>query len=486
MLLFSEYLRELLETKKITISALSRLSGVERTALSKTLTGQRVLPYAALDQLVYHLRLTPREEQQFRAYYDAQFEKEGIRRSRELVGRLFSVLAELDFSSPAFEERRLLLDLNGYAGERSIFSGTANVQPLLRMVLTEELSRPDARVELTVPPTDAFLGEELLRRYLDGSMEAEVSQIIAFDASGAAEDINLHNLECFCQILPMCLLSRRHYHPYYYYDNSIAARYTDPFPYFLATHSCVVCLSEDGTQAMLLRRPDQVVGYHRHFQSLLSQCYNLITYTADPAQMLESYDQCTDENGFYMVMDQPCFGRFYDETVIERYLRQDLPWYEPLLKTAQRRFGRLRTVEQFYTLFTATGLERFLATGALDDFPTAFVKPFPPKMRRQLMLSLAQSIREGQVIGRILETGVFPDYLSMTTSQHSGVGFFTTEHFLLQDGFTSVLIREPNLCRAFHSWLTHLPNTGRSLTAAETARVMEEMAYSIPEGEDNA
>ena len=35
MLLFSEYLRELLQAKGMTVSALSRLAGVERTALSK-------------------------------------------------------------------------------------------------------------------------------------------------------------------------------------------------------------------------------------------------------------------------------------------------------------------------------------------------------------------------------------------------------------------------------------------------------------------
>ena len=216
MQLFSEYLRDLLQTKGLTVSALSRLSGVERTALSKTLTGQRVLPYAALDDLIYHLRLTPGEEQRLRAYYDAQFEKEGLRQSREIVGKLFSDLARLDFTAPAFEDSRLLLDLDGYAGTRSIFSGAPNVHSLLRLVLSQELTRPDARVELTVPPTDTFLGDELLRRYLDGRMGAQVRQIIAFDASGAAEDINLHNLECFCRVLPICLLSKRHYHPYYY------------------------------------------------------------------------------------------------------------------------------------------------------------------------------------------------------------------------------------------------------------------------------
>ena len=475
MQLFSQYLRDLLQAKGLTVSALSRLSGIERTALSKTLAGQRVLPYVALDDLIYHLCLTPGEERRLRSYYDAQFEKEGLRQSREIVDRLFSNLARLDFTTPAFEESRLLLDLDGYAGTRSIFSGVSNVHPLLRMILSQELTRPDARVELTVPPTDIFLSDELLRRYLDGRMGAQVRQIIAFDASGAAEDINLHNLECFCRILPICLLSKRNYHPYYYYE-SIAARYTDPFPYFLVTHSCAVCLSEDGSQAMLLRGTDQVAQYHRHFQSLLKRCRPLIQYTADPVEILESYDASTDEDGFYMVMDQPCFGRFYDDSAISRYLRPELPFYDRLKAVAQERFRRLRTVEQFYTIFTRSGLERFRATGSLDDFPVAFVAPFPPEQRRQLMLALAGHIRSGDITGRILEAGVFPDYLSMTTSRHSGIGFFTTERFPLQDGFCSIQIREPNLCRAFHGWVIHLPNDPQVLSAQETAEVLEELA----------
>ena len=67
----------------------------------------------------------------------------------------------------------------------------------------------------------------------------------------------------------------------------------------------------------------------------------------------------------------------------------------------------------------------------------------------------------------------------MTTSERSGVGFFTTEHFPLQDGFCSVQIREPNLCRAFHGWLTHLPATVHTLGAEETAAVLEELARGI-------
>lgn len=57
---FNEYLRTLLQDKHLSVAALSRLSGIERTAIQKALSGQRVLPYDTLAQLSYCLRLTHR------------------------------------------------------------------------------------------------------------------------------------------------------------------------------------------------------------------------------------------------------------------------------------------------------------------------------------------------------------------------------------------------------------------------------------------
>ncbi len=476
MLLFSEYLKELLQAKRMTISALSRLSGVERTAISKALAGQRVLPYDALNALICHLRLTPGEEKRFRSYYDAQFEKEGIRRSREVVGKLFSDLARLDFSRPAFEETTLLLSLEQYAGERSVFSGMTNVRPLLRMAISEELARPDPRIEMIIPPSDTLIHDELLSRYLNGAIEAKVSQIITFDASGTEEEINLHNLAAFCRILPVCLLSGRNYHPYYYYENDVSERYSDPFPYFLVTGNSVVCLSGDGEHAMLLRREDQIACYHRHFQMLLSRCYELIQYTSDPLEILSAYQRCTELDGFYMAMDQPCFGRFYSDELIRTYLRGELPFFEDILAAACSRFAQLRQVKKFYTLFSESGLKRFMEEGTLDDYPVSVVAPFQKKDRIRLMKMLAEAVRSGDVTGRLLPQGIFPDYLSMCTSEHLGVGFFTTERFPLSEGVCSVQIQERGLCRAFHRWLVHLPESGRIMSAEETACVLEALA----------
>ena len=119
---------------------------------------------------------------------------------------------------------------------------------------------------------------------------------------------------------------------------------------------------------------------------------------------------------------------------------QQLPFYERLKEVAQVRFGRLRTVKQFYTLFTRSGLERFAGQRGAGRFSHCFCGALSARAADKLMMALAERIRSGNVTGRVMEPGAFPDYLSMTTSEACGVGFFTTEHFPLQDGFCSVQI----------------------------------------------
>ena len=48
---FNDYLRHLIKKRNISISELARMTQIERTALQKSLTGDRVLPYDSVKTL---------------------------------------------------------------------------------------------------------------------------------------------------------------------------------------------------------------------------------------------------------------------------------------------------------------------------------------------------------------------------------------------------------------------------------------------------
>ncbi len=123
-------------------------------------------------------------------------------------------------------------------------------------------------------------------------------------------------------------------------------------------------------------------------RALTEKCYNLIHYTTNPLEILSSYQRCTEEDGFYIVMDQPCFGRFYVDDFVSNHLRKGIPDYKEILQAATERFALLQKVSRFYTFFTEAGIKRFMGDGTLDDFPVEIVEPFLPKERSKLVKKL--------------------------------------------------------------------------------------------------
>lgn len=93
-------------------------------------------------------------------------------------------------------------------------------------------------------------------------------------------------------------------------------------------------------------------------------------------------------------------------------------------------------------------------------------------MRTYLVRRFINAIKEGKITAGIMKEGMFPAYLSLTTSNNSDIGIFTTKQFPIKNGFSSIEIKEPGLCKAFHEWLLHLPNSSDVLSMEETLEVL--------------
>ena len=95
-----------------------------------------------------------------------------------ILSAALHTVACLDLSTPAFEETRLLMNLEEYAGNKFVFSGKMNVQFLLRIVISEEIERMDSCLELTVPLIDTFWSTELLQRFLNQKICMEIHRFL--------------------------------------------------------------------------------------------------------------------------------------------------------------------------------------------------------------------------------------------------------------------------------------------------------------------
>ena len=476
---FGEYLRELLYERSLSISELSRISGVERTSLQKSITGNRMLSHDSVEKLIWSLQLTPEESEKLRYCYEIFFIGEDRYQSRRIICRMLENLVCIGDEDPSACPGKAI-DFSGISSdfmteENTLVTGKENVKHVIQSVFFREISRRDGEVELTMPTDMGFFNEFLFCLYKKNKARVKVMQIIAINRSKTEKKLNLHSVECFADILPVCLVSDRQYHPYYYYDTSISRLYTDPFPYFVVTRDCVVCMAADGEKAFLLNGAEYAAFYRKHFHILKGHCHALVNYSEDLVSSLEEYARVYDPDSMYVCTHQPCFACECDDEKIRSKIRKDFPGCEEITEACVEWLSCLKNVGMYHSFFKPEGVISFMEEGRLDDFPE-IVEEITPEERLELLEMLIFSVEsEKRTSVRMFNGKVFtyPSFISLVTSLKKGMGIFTTSRFENGGPPICVYVHEPDVSRAFHDFMVSLPASKITCSKEETLRYLK-------------
>ncbi len=434
---FNEYLQSLIRSRDISVSRLSRESGVERTSLHRALAGERVLPYQALQLLVRSLELSPGETRKLYQYFNLLFESKAAGQAREIIDRIFSRLSELPDGAAdgkQFLHSDFLMDMNG---ERETFKGQGEISRLILGMMLEELKCEKPRLEVVAPPDIQAVIKGIESIYETGA-DIMTAHIMCFQTSGDEEQCHLHNLEYLGCVLPCCVLSDKKYHVYYYYNDKFQTRYTDPLPYFLVTHRGVVCLSENIQTAIVLREEEQIAYFHSHFYELKKFCHRLVGYT-EAAESRMKHTALRD--GYCLVTGQ---------------------LYRMNLETKKSTI-----------IFTRNCISEFLNTGRLNIFLSGEEEVVDKVRRLEFLHTFLENIRNGHVKGRMVNEMFFgvPNHLAVLASEDFCTCTLSAERTMpLQ-----LQIQERNLCQAFHDWAIHLSDSDWVFDMEKTAEVLTEL-----------
>lgn len=477
---FGAYLRELLEERNLSISELSRISGVERTSLQKSITGNRMLPHDAVEKLIWSLQLTPEESEKLRYCYDIFFIGEDKYKSRKIIRRTLENLEYIDsmFSAGCYD----VPDYSpGYAAERMwkekiLITGKHNAKYLIRAVFERELAQENPEIELTMPADMKFFNGFLFHLFQKKPFRFKITQIISIHRNKMEKSLNLNSLECFVDLLPVCLVSNRQYEPYYYFDTSVAALYTDPFPYFVVTRDCVLGISSDGEKVLLLNSTEAVGFYRRHFQTLKKQCHALVNYSEGLISLLGEYYRVYDSRNMYVCMSQPSFICEWDDEEIRKKIRKDFPGWEEVTEACVSWISSLRKVDMYHSFFKAEGVIRFMEEGRIDDFPE-IVEEITIRERLELLERLISSVEsEKRITARMFNEKVFtyPSFVSLVTSPETGVGIFTTSRYGNNSFPISVHVHEADVEEAFRDFLDNLPASEITCSKEDTLKFLKD------------
>ena len=377
MSVFSEKLYTLFSRSNMTVTALAKLSGVERSYLQKLLSGTRKPKPEVVVRLADALMLPPEERHNLMKSFSITQMGEAVYYRRLLVKRLiedtesYARKTHVNYGTPPPVPESI--------EPVQAFQGKASVTDTLHLFLARELAGESPSLcALIQPDCEAA---SILRSYCWARQNLTVEHIICFDSGLPYQKENHHNLTCMRALIPFLLGSCR-YSGWFYYDITEPPNRIRVLPWFILGRSSVLAISQDNEKAILYSDPRILELYQRIFREIQNECRPLFEVeNLLPEQFWNSTRWPSNyEKLAYSLQYDPCWGMFYTMDMVNHLLRQDIPNREQILFFFSQRQKQISLLEGEKTAFPFSpkkGWTIFSGLAVSARFPKSCMSPFP-------------------------------------------------------------------------------------------------------------
>ena len=451
---FSSQLQAMFQQTGLSVYAMSKACGVERTFLHKILNGTRMpASEAVVERIADAMRLSAADAQAL--YRSYQICRDGVEtyERRGAVGRLLTGL-----SLPSRENR---FDVRRQVDVHAIPPAAADRTTVLRMLkllLDVEAAQPGGAIHLFCAAEDEFVWR-LLGVYMDNRPDLPVRQLICLRSGGTHQAL-LHNLELLRQVLPLALSGADYQALVCYGEPSPAAL----LPNLLLTSRYALQFSDDFSSALLWDDPERVGLLRTLMERQLRACHPLIRPMSHPLEMVEHYSRINEqlEGGqqtkLFALGPEPCLIPLLSPELIQRHLVQSLRTPETVERIAAHCAQSRHMLErcQVVNYFTAKGLERFVRVGRLMELPREMYVPLEPEESRALLAQAAEMAGRCPGYSPLLldaDRMGMPENVIVETAANGALSLLYAHP---DAGFLAFVLEEPTLCNALFDYLESL------------------------------
>ncbi len=477
---FSKTLKSFVGTSNLSIQALSKNSGVDRSFIHHILTGKRIpSDRAVLENIMRALALTPSQADEIRSLYNMEKIGENLFKRNALIKELLENLVGFDTTPPHIPSY-YKHDFTHYPAA-TMLTGTLHINTVVKAVLEEESSKSQGFVKLIIQPDYKFLNDILLTLGNSGS-PLQIEHVFCLQSDLKEDSENLYNIEAFQAVLPL-LLSCPHYESYVYYDN-IDSKFnsTTLFPYLIITSDIVIALTADYQNAALYIDEEFYDVYSDLFNNVLRRSSALAKKIIDPMDFYMQYSVYESgaserKEGLTFtssLFSQPRLEYFLTDDILKRYII-DFPRKDEILKLMINRNHyydeKLRSGYECTSYFTTEGLDAFWNTGLIAEIPAQFYHPLDKEDCLILLKKLYDSILHKSYKACIINTRKLRISEKFIISAMNEVNVFLMYKHPTNGTF-HLEINEPSISMSFYQFLTLLGDSDMIYTEEETKRIL--------------
>ena len=467
----------------------ARAAQINRVNLQRYLSGARVPASEVFEAILAAIPMNREEREEFceayelaadgtDTFYLRRFIREILEEAGDICGKQISqhIVEETDDSGNEIE----IVD-GAVAVERFMWSG-----------ITRHMTAGGETQAFLYFPADRFFAGRFLPTYeVEGDSvlsRLHITQLIPLSKRADQADDRFYNLQVLKNLIPLYFHAGSHYETCYYYrKNADGPGYGAVYPYYGVFENSVVLFSEDMEHAVRIRNEELVKKYREQFLSIAGHggvTKKLVTFFEDTAKMLQFLTE-HDKNGTegterYFIEYQPCLALAADRDLIASVIRLQGPQREMLLAGLMKRIDTVRDSSRLVHYFTENGLDEFIRTGVLAEYPASLVRPLTPAERIQAIESfLAVSEQENIEFGLIRDERLhLKKSINIFLSSACGLNLILHDE---KQGHRHMMIDEPSICHVFGMFIGGMKEKRDVLSAEETRKVLLEKCAHLAE-----
>ena len=485
MSLFGERLRALIDANKVNIYALAKSSGIERTAIHKIISGDRIPSEEYANKLAEILPLSPEERQQLLESFNISKVGEFKYRQRLQVKDIIESISYIEnavsvnISSVRAINSPPLLDANTTA------IGHFAVNNLIKSVIEETISTAgNQEIDFVISENYKYFYDELLANYLRHP-QLQIRHIVAFTKQTDFLNNSNRNLSLLSHVLPFAFAPGTAYFPYYYYGVSYSSELTQAMPYFILTsQDRLVLVNKDFNKAVYISDTDIVALYRESFNVMLEQSKPLIKRLNSTFDFIIHINEIgsPDDTQFYWIEPEPCISLIITDEIISEYLRHDVPDRENMHSLLRSHCEHFRNSHfQIINACTTEGLYRVINSGYVYNIPSELMTPFSRETMKKLLEILINKSKDET--GNVKLRFVNPSKISVPKKTFIGISKKTGVNLIMHSkaltAGRAICILEDSIDEAFWDFAESLEDSAITYNADDSLTMLSSIIYEL-------
>lgn len=428
MSIFSDLLARHIKDKEIRTFSLAQYCEMDRSNMYKLINGKR---NPASEHMVHRMaefmKLTNSERKEFVEAYQISMIGSDVYYRRKNVQKFLDYFVEQKNFYPS---RDLFLpEYKPLQEQAPIFIVDKNeLRNAIHMIISLA-GKSDGEIKMVLQPENSIVTEAIC--YTHGGYLIE--HIFCLNNSRGREKEGEYNLMALRNIIPLYYQDHCKYTPYFYYDDIIARENMfHLFHSMIVTTDYVLIFSEELKQGVWFSQAEMAKNFKALFEQLKKEAKPIVEQIQNLEDQI-SFFNATDfgrSKGFEF-QQQPCFMPLMPVEFVDKYLVEELPNREEILKAAKdylRMFQDCKEKESWSwtIMFTKEGVEHFFKTGEYYEIPKEIYRKPDREDKKILIKNLIMACQAGHYKMLRPEASIAKCKINLYTTNKKGYLMFKT------------------------------------------------------------